>query len=483
MIILTMILAGTTTAFAADSKGIPVQYNGKTLSMTDAAKNVNGRVMLPFREILESIGAKVSYDPATKIITAKTADREITFSAGKADVTILQSGTSKTVKMDVVPYIDKALNRTYVPVRFVAESLGYSVGWDAENKTVVIIDPNALFGKADEDFSVISKLIKTDLDMEKPYAATGKFDMDLTSYETAGSMMSGLSFGISGTMSGVQQKNNADMIMNLTFDLDKMLSGLSAEEKAQMQPMLAMFKNTDMKIKMNGETGETYMNSSLFSAMDPTVSTKTWYKMNVFDTYQSMGIDLKSLYGMGYDNLKLSELLAASLSASDSLSVSTYEDAQIMYGFLKNLIGDDAFAKSTAANITTYKLNLDQKAVLAAMAKTALSSGVSQSELDLADVTEALNTMKLNSAIVIKTKGDALYNYSLKGSLGVEDMDCIFDMSGDPLNVNCNVTFDQPEMMKMIMTVESHIKESATAPDLKLPADAVVVDYPMPVTP
>jgi hypothetical protein len=40
--------------------------------------------------------------------------------------------------MDVAPIIVN--NRTYLPARFVAESLGYKVSWNQETETVLIID-------------------------------------------------------------------------------------------------------------------------------------------------------------------------------------------------------------------------------------------------------------------------------------------------------------------------------------------------------
>lgn len=43
---------------------------------------------------------------------------------------------------DQKPYVDKITSRTYVPIRFVAESLGANVGWDKETKTVSIQKPN-----------------------------------------------------------------------------------------------------------------------------------------------------------------------------------------------------------------------------------------------------------------------------------------------------------------------------------------------------
>lgn len=478
-LILTLVLSGTLTAFAGNTNGIQVQYNGKTLALTDAAQNIDGRVVLPFRQVLESMGASVSYDPATKTITAKTADREISFMSGKAEVTITKDGADTSVKMDVAPFVDKKLNLTYVPVRFIAQSLGYAVGWDSAAKTVIIIDPAALFANADTDFSVLSKLMKSDLDLEKPYASTGKFDMNVTTYASPGAILAGMDFGLSGTMTGIQQKNSADMTMNMTFNFDKMLSGMTPEEKTQMQTFYDMFKNTSMKIKMNGETGETYMNSNVFAAADPTVDKNTWYKMNVYDSYEEMGIDIKSLTGMSYSDVKLSELLSASLSSSVIMDINTYDDTKTTYQFLKNLMGDDAFTKKTSGSYTTYTLSLNQASIVAALAKTALTEGVTVDKLDLSEAADILNSGTIKADIMIKEKAGSVSAYDMKADCAFDDITCSFDLTGDQMNAKVNMTFEQKDVFMMTGLVESHISATSQTPDLSLPADAKIVDYPM----
>ena len=58
--------------------------------------------------------------------------------------------------------------------------MGNFVGWDHENKTAIIIDLQQLFAKADEDFSILSKLMSTNLDLDKAYETTGDFKADVT---------------------------------------------------------------------------------------------------------------------------------------------------------------------------------------------------------------------------------------------------------------------------------------------------------------
>jgi len=479
LLVLTLVLSGTLTAFGAETNSVKVQYNGENIQLTKEAKIINGRTMLPFRQIFEAMGIDVAYDAATKTVTASTTEKTVSFAVGNTALTIDQDGAVSTETMETAPFIDPATSSTYVQVRTIAESFGKSVGWDATNKTVIIIDPDTIFANANEDFSIICKLMKTGLDLEKSYKTDGSFDMNITTYATADSVMPPISASVSGTISGVQQKSNADLAMNLAINFDEMLKSLSAEEQAQLTPLTAMFKNVDMKIKMNGDTGETYMNSNMFSVMDPTVTTNTWYKTNVYDTYDSMGIDLKSLSSMNYSNLDISDVLSSTIATLDYADTSTYKEMKTSYEFFKNLIGDDAFKSSTSGTVTTYTLNLDKASILSSIAKTELTEGVSADMLDMTDTGEMLSSADFGASLTIKEKNDSLYQYTLEGDFAYDGASCTFDMSGDQKNTDANFTLDMTDMMKMVMNMESHLAETSQAPDLSLPADAVIVDYPV----
>ena len=65
---------------------------------------------------------------------------------GQNTAAIVEDGQTRTVEMDVTPYVKNG--RTYVPVRFVAESFGCSVGWDSNTSTVIIVDVDTLLGDA-----------------------------------------------------------------------------------------------------------------------------------------------------------------------------------------------------------------------------------------------------------------------------------------------------------------------------------------------
>ena len=324
MLVLTLILASAVTAVAAEKPGIQVQYNGKNITFTDAVpKIVDGRTMVPFRQILETMGAEVSYDKATKTVTAKTDEMELKFAVGSKDINVIQNGKTTVKKTDVAPFIDKGTGRTLVGARFMAEALGNTVGWDAANKTAVIMDLKDIFANADQDFSILALMMSTNLDMEKAYETTGSFTGDI--HISVPGAATPVSMGMSGKISGVQQKTDVDMVMTYAMDMSDMLSAMTPEEKAQMAPMLEMFNNISMKIKMDGESGDMYMNSALFATMDPSFTADTWMKMNLYDTYDALGIDMRPLMEMASSKVSMSELLPVMFMSMGTADIDPYK--------------------------------------------------------------------------------------------------------------------------------------------------------------
>jgi len=106
--------------------------NGKKVTLDSPPVIDNGRTLVPFRFIGESIGAKISWD-ATK--------KEVGYVFGDINLT-LTIGSNKAVVNNVINMLDVppkiVSGRTLVPVRFVTETLGAKVNWDANTKTVTV---------------------------------------------------------------------------------------------------------------------------------------------------------------------------------------------------------------------------------------------------------------------------------------------------------------------------------------------------------
>lgn len=96
--------------------------NNNIVTVPDAAPYIaNDRTYVPFRALGEALGATVEWDNDARTVTYTLGDIEIVMTIGDTTYTI--NGVEKS--MDVAPEITG--DRTYVPVRFVAEGLGFKV--------------------------------------------------------------------------------------------------------------------------------------------------------------------------------------------------------------------------------------------------------------------------------------------------------------------------------------------------------------------
>ena len=113
-----------------------VTVDEKTISANVAPVIRNSRTLVPIRMITETLGGRVSWNAKTKEVVLTIDGKEIKMTIGK---TLAAYGTAPVVIND----------RTFVPVRFVADELGAEVKWDNTTKTVTILaDRKSVDGKA-----------------------------------------------------------------------------------------------------------------------------------------------------------------------------------------------------------------------------------------------------------------------------------------------------------------------------------------------
>jgi hypothetical protein len=127
--ILTVFLMPLTSLAANAPKVI---MDGKTLSFDTPPFVENGYTFVPLRAIFEALGAQVYWNNTTKTVTAKNSSTEIVLTIGKSTAMV----NGKSIKLDAP---GKAVSsRTFVPLRFVSESMGMKVNWDGSTQTITI---------------------------------------------------------------------------------------------------------------------------------------------------------------------------------------------------------------------------------------------------------------------------------------------------------------------------------------------------------
>lgn len=138
--IFTFIIAMSMTSVMAEDE-IGVVLDGKKLEFDQNPVIKNDRTLVPFRKILEEMGAAVDWNGNTKTVTAKKGDVEIKL---VIDNKVMYKN-NKEITLDVAPQVIN--DRTMVPARAVSESFEAKVGWNGETKTV-IISTDELLNKA-----------------------------------------------------------------------------------------------------------------------------------------------------------------------------------------------------------------------------------------------------------------------------------------------------------------------------------------------
>lgn len=200
---------------------LSVQLNGAYVHFADAQpEKVNGRVMVPFRAIAETLGAEVDYN--TGAITAKKDGETLSFALGGKQLTATDSvgKTIKTVQLDTAPY--KKKGRTYVPVRFFAEGFGLTVQWENSVQTAVLYDRDALIADIDSHFTVLNQWLKAQPSYgqnAKALSSTINVSTDYTLYD---SIAGDKSYRASAKINALTDENAAEV--HLSADLSDLPS-------------------------------------------------------------------------------------------------------------------------------------------------------------------------------------------------------------------------------------------------------------------
>ncbi|NHM26959.1 copper amine oxidase N-terminal domain-containing protein [Desulfofundulus sp. TPOSR] len=127
------------------AKPITIVVNGNEIRPDVAPMVKSGRTFVPYRFIAEALGCRVDWDGKDQKVTAEKDGLKVVMYVGRKAAYV--NGMEK--QMDVAPMVKSG--RTFVPVRFISEGLGYNVRWESDTWTVIInsqdYDPGQGFQK------------------------------------------------------------------------------------------------------------------------------------------------------------------------------------------------------------------------------------------------------------------------------------------------------------------------------------------------
>lgn len=110
-----------------------VTVNGIRIAGDVESVIVNGRMLVPLRQVFEKMGADVIWDDLTKTATCNLNDTSVKVTLNTSAAQI----NGESFNLDAAPTVVN--DRILVPVRFIAEGLGATVTWRENTKTAEII--------------------------------------------------------------------------------------------------------------------------------------------------------------------------------------------------------------------------------------------------------------------------------------------------------------------------------------------------------
>ena len=140
IIAVTMLLMVMPAVPVSAANEITLVIDGVKVSSDVAPVIVDSRTLVPLRVISETLGAEVDWNAAKQQATIKTAAYTVVFTIGSKNYTV--NGASKT--LDVAAQLIS--NRTMVPIRAFAESIGAKVGYIESSHTATVDYFTAMIG-------------------------------------------------------------------------------------------------------------------------------------------------------------------------------------------------------------------------------------------------------------------------------------------------------------------------------------------------
>lgn len=136
LILVAVLLLCTVTAAENEIK---VYVNGYEIA-TDVSPIIKeGRTLLPVRAICQAIGASVSWEDETKIVTVTGFDYVMVLQVGSKSLKLYFDGNTEpgaVIECDVAPEITDG--RVMLPLRAMCEALEFDVEWNGDTREVQI---------------------------------------------------------------------------------------------------------------------------------------------------------------------------------------------------------------------------------------------------------------------------------------------------------------------------------------------------------
>ena len=272
--------------------------------------------------------------------------------------------------MDVAPFADTSIGRTYIPLGLVAEALGYRVGWDQTNQTVILDDVEGILAKNEETYELMDQLMDYSRTFaEKNYKVTGDYAMDMKmngTSQSAGFQKMDMVFDLDGTYTMLMQGSTAcqydtDLKMDFTVNMD------GSDVTNAMLTQAGLTENPfpmDVKMEVRGDLadGTMYFRSqALAGLLGQADLENAWIKLDLKELMDQSAATL----GMNYSQLLELSTAAQEMSFEEYLALTLQDTpppasipiAAYLLDEMNAIFADSNFVKSGSTYVNTTDLD------------------------------------------------------------------------------------------------------------------------------
>lgn len=213
-----------------------------------------GVTMAPAKELAEAFGGTARHEGGVLVVEAEGVT--VRLQPGSAQAEISDADGSRTADMGAACY--ESGGATYVPVRFLAESLGCDVLWDSRFGAAVLLRRDKLIEKLDSRFTVLNGLISAMArDQDQNYRTAVKLDGALTALD---SINGDKTYRLGADMTVLQSGTTVQLTAQFRLEGWEALlqSAAGAYLDEQTVRMLEALQDAQLEMIYDGEGGMLY---------------------------------------------------------------------------------------------------------------------------------------------------------------------------------------------------------------------------------
>ena len=431
-------------------EGINVSLNGAYLDFGGLAPMaVNGRTLVPFRALLEGLGAQVEYQDGR--IAARTAAGD-TLTMELGDPILRYTVGDKLEETDMGAAPVAVGGRVYIPVRAAAEALGLDVAWDEFYEVAHLTDWSALQEEVDSRFTCLNELIAASMasvDWSRTYAGTGRVTLTGTLYGEKENDSASLSLGVNTLQS--QEGVSADLTLGV--DMGELEDTVFSTLPPETLEAIRGAHGDKLSLLINAGEGTVYIQGSGVFQPDSELAEGQWMGVRLDDAQRVM---LSQLLG-GSRRITLGALLVEQQKGSGwYYRLSPWERVMETVPPLELFLGDSLFTRKESGNTVTYSARLDLPTLKERLEELGLDG---YGQIGLPDLlTGQVQLPDVNLSLTARTEQGKLQTLDCTGKIsipGVLPGDITFDCSATPLRSTATVEVRGEYVGKLTLEADS----------------------------